>query len=91
MSGEKYDESAKKICGCYNCRSSEAMPCYRPEIAAALREVAAEAYEDAAKAVEDIDCYCCQHDEHPEGLCLIRAKAAALRTPPPAPKEKNRG
>ena len=49
-------------------------------MAAFGRECMASAYEDAAKIMEEIDCYCCEHSEHPEGLCLIKAKAASLRT-----------
>ena len=42
-------------------------------------EVRAEAFGEAAKALEhsDLECYCSQHDEYPEGLCYIKARAAS--------------
>ena len=44
-----------------------------------VAEAKAEAYEDAAKALSEPDCYCAHHDAYPEGPCYIEAKASALR------------
>lgn len=75
---DKFDEAAKKVYDTLNDRweSNDDLP---PIIAAFGRQCAdearAEAFRDASEAVGDMDCYCSQHDEHPEGLCLIKARA----------------